>query len=77
MHYFGKQFVTSGDDFLVLEPEDWTPEQFQAFLDIFGLKEAERIVINEYKLEVYGTEKEKKNEQSNHGQVCDIYYPTT
>jgi hypothetical protein len=61
MHYFGKQFVTSGDNFLVLEPEDWTPEQYQAFLDIFGLKEAERIVINEYKLEVYGTEKEKKN----------------
>ena len=62
MHYFGKQFVTTGDDFLVLEPEDWTPEQYQAFLDIFGLKEAERIVINEYKLEVYGTAKEKKNE---------------
>lgn len=62
MHYFGKQFVTSGDNFLVLEPDDWSPEQYQAFLDIFGLKEAERIVINEYKLEVFGTEKEKKNE---------------
>ena len=61
MHYFGKQFVTDGDDFLVLEPEDWTKEQFQAFLDIFGLKEAERIVINEYKLEVFGSEKEKNN----------------
>lgn len=60
MHYFGKQFVTTGDDFLVLEPEDWTPEQYQAFLAIFGLKEAERIVINEYKLEVYGTEKENE-----------------
>lgn len=59
MHYFGKQFITSGDDFLVLEPGDWTPEQYQAFLDIFGLKEAERIVINEYKLEVYGSEKNK------------------
>lgn len=57
MKYFGKQFVTNGDDFLVLEPEDWTAEQYKAFLAIFGLTEAERIVINEYKLEVYGTEK--------------------
>lgn len=61
MKYMSMQFVTNGGDFLVLEPEDWTPEQYQAFLDIFGLKEAERIVINEYKLEVYGTEKEKTN----------------
>lgn len=58
MHYFGKQFVTNGDNFLVLEPEDWTEEQYKAFLAIFGLTEAERIVINEYKLEVYGTDME-------------------
>lgn len=57
MHYFEKHFVTNRDDFIVLEPEDWTEEQFKAFLDIFGLKEAERIRINEFKIEVYGTDK--------------------
>lgn len=62
MRYFSTEFKTNGDNFIVLEPEDWTPEQYQAFLDIFGLKEAERIVINEFKLEVYGTEKESKGE---------------
>ena len=57
MHYFTKNFSTNGDDFIVLEPEDWTEEQFKAFLGIFGLAEAERIRINEFKLEVYGTDK--------------------
>lgn len=62
MHYFSKHVTTDEYDFLVLEPEDWTPEQWQGFLDIFGLKEAERIKITEYKMEVYGTEKgEEKN----------------
>lgn len=65
MHYFTKNFVTNGDDFIVLEPEDWTEEQFKAFLDIFGLKEAERIRINEFKLEVYGSDKSQYvNERS-------------
>ena len=58
MKYSSKHFVTDGIDFLVLEPEDWSKEQWQAFLDIFGLKEAERIKITEYKLEAYGTEKD-------------------
>ena len=58
MHYFSTHFKTNGDNFIVLEPEDWTPEQYQAFIKVFGLKEAERIVINEFKLEVYGTEKD-------------------
>lgn len=58
MKYLSKQFVTDGVDFLVLEPEDWSKEQWQAFLDIFGLEAAERIKITEYKLEAYGTEKD-------------------
>lgn len=58
MHYFEKHFITNGDNFIVLEPEDWGKEQWQAFIDIFGLKEAERIKITEYKVEAYGTEKE-------------------
>ena len=57
MKYISKHVLTDDCEFLVLEPEDWTPEQYDAFLRIFGLKEAERIVIREYKLEAYGTEK--------------------
>lgn len=42
---------------IILEPEDWTEEQYKAFMDIFGLEEAERIVINEFKIEAYATPK--------------------
>lgn len=55
MHYISKHFVAD-DNQLILEPEDWTAEQYDAFLRIFGLKEAERIVITEYKIDVYGSE---------------------
>lgn len=56
MKYMSKHFTTDGCDQLILEPDDWTKEQYDAFLRIFGLKEAERIVITEYKLEAYGSE---------------------
>lgn len=56
MKYTSKHFMTDGCDQLVLKPEDWTKEQYAAFLKIFGLKEAERIVITEYKLEAYGSD---------------------
>lgn len=55
MHYISHHFVAD-DNQLVLEPADWTEEQFDAFMRIFGLKEAERIVITEYRLEAYGSE---------------------
>lgn len=51
MKTISKHFVNDGAQELVLEPKDWTKEQFQAFLDIFGLTEAERIVVTEYKIE--------------------------
>lgn len=44
-------------EFLVLEPEDWTEDEWAAFLKLFGLKEAERIKISDYTLEFYGTKK--------------------
>lgn len=42
---------------IVLEPEEWTEEQWQAFLDIFDLVEADRIVLADFMVEVYGTPK--------------------
>lgn len=44
-----------GDDFLVLEPCDWTAEEWKTILKLFGCVEAERIVVRNYTLEVYGT----------------------
>lgn len=42
---------------LILEPEDWTESQWAAFLDLFDLIEADRIVLADYTVEVYGTPK--------------------
>lgn len=56
MKYMTKSFVTNGDDFIVLEPEEWSEEQYKAFCQVFGLKEADRIVIREFKLEAYAAE---------------------
>ena len=55
MKTISKHFVNDGAEELVLVPKDWTKEQFQAFLDIFGLSEAEKIVVTEYKIEAVAT----------------------
>lgn len=47
---------------LILEPEDWTADEWSVLLKLFGMKEAERIVVSEYVLETYGIKKERKNE---------------
>ena len=39
---------------IILEPEDWTEEQWATFLELFNLEEAERIVLSEFKVEAYG-----------------------
>ena len=57
MDYISKSFTTDGCNQLILEPEDWTKEQYSAFLKIFCLDEAERIVITDYKIEAYATPK--------------------
>lgn len=42
---------------LVLEPEDWTPGEWETILKLFGMLEAERIEVYGYTLETYGIEK--------------------
>ena len=42
---------------LILEPEDWTESQWAAFLELFDLVEADRIVLADYLVEVNGTPK--------------------
>lgn len=54
MNYISKHFAADNYDQLVLEKRDWHEFIWKAFLDIFGLSEAERIVVSEYKLEAWG-----------------------
>lgn len=42
---------------VILEPEDWTESQWDAFLEIFDLEEADRIVLSEYVADIFGTPK--------------------
>lgn len=42
---------------IILEPEDWTESQWALFLELFDLAEAERIVLADCMIEVYGTPK--------------------
>ena len=42
---------------IILEPEDWTEAQWQVFLELFDLVEADRIVLADFMVEVYGTSK--------------------
>ena len=39
---------------LILEPEDYPGDELLTILKIFGMEEAERIVISDYKFEAYG-----------------------
>lgn len=43
---------------LILEPEDWSEDEWATILKVFGMEEAERIVLSDYTLEAYGTKKE-------------------
>ena len=42
---------------LILEPEDWTKEEWDTILKLFGMKSAERIVVSEYVFEAFGIPK--------------------
>lgn len=53
MYYF--KYKEHPDCFLVLEPEDWSEDEWKTILKLFGMVEAERIVVRDYILEAYGT----------------------
>ena len=53
MYYWKTQ--ADKDCFLVLEPCDWTDEEWKTICKLFGCVEAERIVVRNYLLEAYGT----------------------
>ena len=39
---------------LILEPEDYSDDEWSTILKIFGMEKAERIGISDYKFEAYG-----------------------
>lgn len=43
---------------LILEPEDWSTQEWSVLLKLFGLESAERIKVSDYRLEFFGTEKD-------------------
>lgn len=54
MYYF-KYKEECEDCFLVLEPCDWSEDEWKTIVKLFGMVEAERIVVRDYTLEAYGT----------------------
>lgn len=49
-----KYLKVSINEPLILEPEDHTEEEWSTICKIFGMKEADRIVLSDYTLEAYG-----------------------
>ena len=47
---------------LILEPEDWTEAEWTTILKLFGMEEAERIVVSHFMFETYGIKKERPHE---------------
>ena len=54
MHYISKHFTADNYDQLILEQSDYSEYVWKTLLGIFGLNEAEKIVVSEYKLEAWG-----------------------
>lgn len=54
MHCISKHFTADNYEQLILEQSDYSEYVWKALLDIFGLTEAEKIVVSEYKLEARG-----------------------
>lgn len=63
MDYFQVNASRERGTQIILEPEDWTEEQWNTFLEVFGLIEAERIVISDCGVEVFGTPKSPAYEE--------------
>lgn len=51
---FAQEHVTEP---LILEPEDWSEDEWATILKLFGMEKADRIVLNGYTLETFGVKK--------------------
>lgn len=63
MDYFQISGNLNAGNQLILEPEDWTEEQWKTFLELFDLIEAERIVLSDFTVDIYGTPKTPANKE--------------
>lgn len=48
---------------LILEPEDWTEDEWKVILKLFGMQKADRIKVSDYILETYGIHSETIRKQ--------------
>ena len=53
MSIISKHFTADNYNQPILNKEDWEPLAWTAFLAIFGLTNAEKIVVSEYKVEAF------------------------
>ena len=65
MDYFKVDASRERGTQIILEPEDWTESQWATFLEVFDLVEAERIVLSDCGIEVFGTPKAPAYEEGN------------
>ena len=55
MDYFQITGNLKSGNQIILEPEDWTVTQWKTFLELFDLEEADRIVLSDFTVDIYGT----------------------
>ena len=48
---------------VILEPKDWSEEEWLVFLKFFGMEYAERIILWDYHFEAYGIRKNDDDEE--------------
>lgn len=59
MNYTSKHFTADANNQLILDKADWSDEAWQAFLMLFGIWEADRIVVSEFKVDIWDKLEEK------------------
>lgn len=53
MKHISKHFTCDNYDQLVLKKEEYSDQEWKLILKIFGLDDADQIVVSEYKLEAW------------------------
>ena len=61
MNYISKHFTADTNNQLILDRADWSDEVWQGFLMLFGMWDADRIVVGEYKVDIWSKKEEGTN----------------
>ena len=58
MNYISKHFTADANNQIILDRADWSDEAWQGFLILFGVWDADRIVVSEYKVDIWSKKEE-------------------